>query len=334
MKELNETINLDEEVLHLAEFIRQKWTPIANIEDLFREIRDAALHSARGWFDQHEVWELATELEDKRSDKLEAELKLSFDAGAYLYDAWCTLLSAISRKAKDVREAGMALDGDWDFTRRTRRVEVSLSEKYPDLASARPLGWAELEAGYSDFDGQEEYDPKPDRELFKGAKVQGTLSGTFPLRVALPYVMYDEKCQGNRASHVLVGAVFAHFLGIAEHLNTVKLKCDLVAALPELDSPGMVFERTLQTDNPILKVLFDLAPPCRSKAEFEACIASRTEFDALSEEEKARIKEINSKSISRMLEQLCNESSEERSQQYAIERLHHRSLMQAAFETK
>ena len=331
MKTLTADINLDEEVAHLAEFISQKWTPLANIQTLFAEIRDAALHAARGWFDQNEVWELATELEDARAKRLQSNLNLGFDASVELYDALCTLLHGIGRSAKDLREAGMALDGDWDYERRVRAVEHQLLLKYPDLAGARPLGWAELEKGYCDFDGQEEYDPYPDQELFKGALVQGTFSFDFPYRVALPYVMYDEKCQSFKASAVLVSAVYAHFLGIAEFLNTQKLKQDLVAALPNLDEPGMLFGRNLGTGNPFLMVMFEQMKPCPSRESFEACLAKRAEYEALSDEEKAKRTVNRDAVIQQMLARLKDPTRDAAQRQKDAEEKQQRiSLLRAA----
>ncbi|KVP17054.1 hypothetical protein [Burkholderia ubonensis] len=332
MKTLTADINLDEEVAHLAEFIGQKWTPITGMPALFAEIRAAAFHAARGWFDQHAVWEFATDLEDTRAKLLASKLNLGFDASVEYYDSLCTLLSDISRSAREVREAGMALDGEWYFERRVRAVERQVVSKYPDLASARPLGWAELEKGYCDFDGQAEYDPYPDRDLFNGVRVEGTLSSDFPGRVALPYVMYDEKCQGFKASSVLVGSVFAHFLGIAEFLNTHKLKQDLLAALPNLPEPVMLFERNLQTDNPFLKVMFELAKPCRTKASFEESLAQRAEFEALSDEEKAQRRAGNNDAILQILAELKRTTTAEEDQRYAAEKEHRITLLRAALD--
>lgn len=332
MKKLTTALNLDEEVNNLAEFIAQKWTPISNLEALFTEIRDAALHAARAWFDQHAVWEVATEMEDKRTALLEANLNMGFKVYPALYDAQCTLLSSVARSTGEVRNSALDLDGDWDYTRRVRAVELSLGSRYPDLAGARPLGWDALAKAYNDFDGQEEYDPRPDRELFKGVLVQGTFSGSFTSRVALPYVMYDEKCQSYKAAHVLVGAVFAHFLGIAEYLNTEKLKKDLVDALPDVATPEMMFERNLQTDNPILKVMFELATTCRSKAEFETCLASYAEYEALSDEEKAARKAANSEKISEIMSRLMSKSdSEAEDKKQAEAKQHRNNLLRAAF---
>ncbi len=329
MKELTADTNLDEEVTHLAAFIGQKWTPIANIEALFTEIRDAALHAARGWIDQHAIWELASEMEDRRANLLKSTLAAELDVGVEFYDALCTLLYAIGRDAKHVRDAALALDGEWDFSRRSNRVELSLSAKYPDLAAARPFGWAELEKDYCDFYGQEAYQPREDRALFKGSNVPGLLSPSFTSRVALPYVMYDEKCQGLKANRVLVGAVFAHFLGIAEHLNTLELKRAIQKAFSDIEKPEMLFERKIKTDNKILNVLLELAGKSPTKEEFEKAVAAKAEFDALSDEDKAARKSKNQKKLVEMLEELKANPKENQKQDDEAQRC--LTLMRAAF---
>lgn len=306
MKELSTDINLDEEVAHMAEFIRQKWTPIENIEALFTEIRDAALHAARAWLHDHDIWDVAHDMLDARKALLEEKLKDSLpvqSVGVEYYDALCTLVYDISGKAKRLKEAGMDIDGPWDFSRRVNALSNRLSAKYPDLATARPNGWAEFEKGYTEYDGQAEYDPKPDRELFKGSKVEGACSGSFPMRVALPYVMYDEKAQGFKAYRVLVGAVFAQFLGIKEMLNTEELK-QALKALPGMDEPTMVFERKVATDNPLLSVLFKMARPCPKEAAYLAACKSQAEYAMLSDEEKAALEAKHEDKIQQILDRL------------------------------
>lgn len=333
MKDLTAAINLNEEVAHLAEFIRQKWTPIDNLEALFTEIRDAALHAARGWFDAHTVWERVTDWQDARAALLQGTLTLGADTHVDLYDAICTLLYDISRELRDVREAALALDGDWDFERRVRAIELRLSSRYPDLAGARPLGWAELALGYCDCDGQAEYDPRPDRELFQGSRVDGPSAG-FTSRVALPYVMYDHTCQSQKAPSVLVGAVFAHFLGIAEYLNTQALIHNLAAALPDLQTPDMLFERNeqnLKAHHPVLTVLLQLARPCKTKASFEEHLVISAQYAALSEEEKAKLQADNHDAIAKLIARLKSRPSTEEVQERTAAKQHRIVLLKEAF---
>lgn len=318
MKPLAVDINLDEEARHVGDFLSAKWTPVANLLPLVLEIRDAALHAARAWFDMYSFGEHAGVLEERRADLITSNLSPSSDLSTAnrndlrFHDALCTLLSQADLASREVREAALALDGPWDFSMRVRALYRQLSQRYPDLAKTRPLGWDELAEGYSDFDGQEEYTPWPDRDLFQGSKAPHTHGGgEFPHRVALPYVMYDEKCQGLKASESLVGSIFAHFLGLVEALNTWRMCEDLVGALPDLECPQVLFERQLETKNPVLKVLFAQARPAPSRDDLTASIQARAAFTALPEEERQAQVQRNQENLMRSLERLAKSGSSE-----------------------
>jgi hypothetical protein len=324
MKKLTVDINLNDEVAYLAEFIRLKWTPIKNLEALFGEIRDAAFHAGRAHFDSHVTCLKAREMEKARTALLATTY--GRNASAELYDALCTLLFEVGLSVRGLSDAGLDLDGEWDFTRLVAALELQLAPRYPDLANARPQGWLDQAAA----DALDEYDPYPDRELFKGARVDGPISSDFPGRVALPYVMYAEVEQDYRASHSLVGAVFAHFLGIASYLNSHKLADDLEAALPKLLEPTMLFERDIRTDNPILKVAISIAKPPKTKESFEANLASQATFEALPEEEKARRKAENAKEIQNFLDTLT--LTQEVDASHEAESARHLALLRDAFK--
>jgi hypothetical protein len=331
MKTLTADINLDEEVTLLADFIGQKWTPIANLDALFTEIRVAAMKAARSWFESHSLWEAAHALKKERKTLLRQTYGPMIYAD--LYDALYTLLDSISGEARDLSDVGRSLNGTrWDFETRVRNLELRLCDRqYPDLSSARPLGWAEMEIGYKAFDGQDEYDPRPDQELFKGVNVQGARSADFPGRIALPYVICEEKNYGRRASYSLVGAVYAHFLGIAEFLNTHKVVQDLNAAFPQLQVPEVLYERVVTTENPFLKVAVEVAPPVATPAQFQEHLAQMAAFEALSDEEKALRKAEGSAAVLEMLDGL-NFSDPEEDRKYAAEKERKRVLLRAAFE--
>lgn len=306
MNKLTADINLDEEVTHLADFIRQKWSPIDNLEALIADIRDEAFQAARGWFIEFDLWEMVTDLADSRAELLRNSVTLDVQLSLNLYDAYCCLLNDFSRNLPEVRKAAYQLDGDWDFSTRVSRLVRTLQRKFPDLNGARPLGWDALANGYSDFDGQEEYDPTPDAELFKGVRITGAHTPSFPSQVALPYVMYDEKCQGRKASHVLVGAVFTQFLGIQEFLNTLKVKEALQAEvfLAELARPEMLYHSNFVSENPILKVLLQLAKPSPTEAAFQDALGHYRAYAALSDAEKAAREAAKAERIREIIQRL------------------------------
>jgi hypothetical protein len=328
MKTLTADINLDEEVAHVADFLGLKWTPINDIHAVIREIRDTALHAARGWFDGHALWELAGQLEDERKLLLEQSLELGPDSCAHYYDALAGLLDQVGLTANRIAEAGVQLDGRWDFGQRSRAVARSVTSKYPQLVGAHPAGWDAMVWVQPCGPGWEDVDPEADRALFKGAGVIPGYSTDLPSSVSIHLV----RLRGTRASTQLIDAMFAHFLAIAKFLNTEKLKHDLAAALPRLREPVMLFERDdVKTDNPFLKVAFELARPPYTKAQFEESLDSAAAFEALSDDEKAKKQaEVEAElmdSISRI-----NRAAEDK--QFAEEAAQCLALLVAAFSAK
>lgn len=335
MQKLTAEVNLDEEVKHIADFLKQTWSYVHDLESLVRFLRDEALFASRGLFDHYAVWDFAHKLEDQRAQRLAERFGIdTFDVQGY--DAVCSLLDSVGGNARELREAGLALDGKWEFERkvRTLTIKVCATDEYQGLKSARPLGWHGLEKGYNDYDGMEEYDPQPDRDLFQGVETAGAHSPAFTGRVALPYVMYDEKCQNRKACEVLVGAVFAHFSHIAEYLNTQRLCEALKESLLDFESPEMVFQRRLKTANPFLKVFFEVARPCWSRADFEASQVQRKVYEALPEEEKEALKAKNSEYLLELVEGIKTDLNGSRRKKQEEGELEKVALLRTAFKVR
>lgn len=285
MKTLTADINLDEEVEHVADFLSRTWTPVTDLRDAIRDIRDAALHAARGWFDGHALWAFASQLEDERQRLLEQSLGHTRDSGVVYYDAMATLLAAVSLTSHRIAAAGVQLDGRWDFDRRSRALVRAVTSKYAQLAGALPAGWDALVWVQPGCPGWGEVDLDADRALFKGTGVIPGYSTDLPSNVSIHLV----RLKSQRASTQLIDAVFAHFLVIAKFLNTEKLQRDLVAAMPRLREPAMLFERDdVTTNNPFLKVAFELARPPYTEVQFVESQANAAAFNALSGGEQAK----------------------------------------------
>lgn len=304
MKQLTDTIDLDQEVQAICQYIALKWTPIENAHAIFSEIRDEALHHARAWFNKYSVGEVAHKLHSARNEALQkSDLTQAAKLLACYYDSASGLLDDIWMKSAALRDAATSLDGSWDYSKTVSALSEKLLQKYPQLSSARPLGWATLAKGYCEFDGQDDYEPGPDEDLFEGTRAESMSSGHFVYRTALPYVLYDEKCRGLKAYKVLVGAVLAQFLCIQEHLNTVRMKRaleDWAKAQPE----HLVFDALPAPDHPLLKALATQLKPPLGEQTFNEALKAQEEWAALPDEEKAARKKAYAKDISTMLDGL------------------------------
>lgn len=285
MKTPTANINLDEEVGHVAEFLSRKWTPINDVQAIIGDIRDVALHAARGWLDAPALWEYAAQLKDERKRLLEKSLGFPPDSCASCYDSVAALLDQVSVLADRIAEAGHKLNGDWNFESRSKSLVRRITSKYPQLVGARPAGSDSLVWVQPNGPGWDMLDLDVDRELFKGAGVTPGFASDLPSSISIHLV----RLRGQRASTQLIHAVFTHFLNIIRLVNTEKVKIDLVTALPRLREPTMLFERDdVKTANPFLKVAFELAPPAFTKAQFDKSLAGAAVFDALPDDEKAK----------------------------------------------
>ena len=79
-------------------------------------------------------------------------------------------------------------------------------------------------------------------------------SPSFEVRVALPHVIYDDKCQGRKPLETLVGAILGHAYVMAEHNNSSKMLKELVQVLQQIDDPE-VAKINLDFKEPLNKAL-------------------------------------------------------------------------------
>lgn len=297
MKELNPEVNIDYEIDAIVDFVGLKWTPIDNLKEIVTAIKDKATHDARALFDTYDVFEYAHPLIEARRNKLE---QVSNSKSAYLYDHTCHLLNEIIIHSSKVRDGALNIDGNWYFENKTKPIVKGLIKQYPELSKIKPNGWNAFIKNYSDFDGQEEYDPEEDRNLFRGVNTESACAADLPGRLALPYVAYDDRCQGRKPSEVLIGSIYAQFIRIMEYKNSLGV-CNALEALGLPNTDSLVFELNIKTDNPLLKVIMALASEPYTEDDYLESLAETAKFEALPEEERRRIKAERAEEISQML---------------------------------
>jgi hypothetical protein len=312
MYELVETteVDIETERAAVAAHIKANWAAIEGLDQIVKYAQEQAFNRGRAWFESHPVWLRISAMEDARTAQLEAALPSEEERrlGPY-YDRPSEVLRYMSMHAEALRKAALNLEGPWNYEKAVNGVYAELRKEYPELAKARPLGWDELAKDYSDFDGMESFDHKANAASFKGADTSTAGSGDFAMRTALPYVMYDETCQGRKAAAVLVGAIFAHFLGIVSHRNTQGLLASL-GKLPVDKLPANVMqEATLTSVNPLLQALIFMAESSVDNRErdqtsaeaYATALANARVFAALPESEKEVIRATNLKDIDELM---------------------------------
>lgn len=301
-------VDINREVAAVAAFLATTWTPIQGLPEIIERIKDHAFEKARAWIDGHPIWQRLSAMEDARTARLEAAA-LGDEEKTYapVYDGPVSLLQGMALCSRDLREAGVNLDGRWDYEKVVNALSRGLRQDHPQLGGARPLGWEALAKDYCDFDGMAEFDQQAAAAGFDGADATTVGAGNLVSRTALPYVMYDEMCQGRKAYTVLVGAIFAHFLTIAEHRNTQELLA-AIEALPLDELPAQVVFDTgmLVSANPLLQALIAMAqqnyrPDTRTPETYADALAKAREFNALPEAEQQAQRAKNRAAIEALL---------------------------------
>jgi hypothetical protein len=263
MKPLSILTTLEEEIQHIADFIQQKWEPIADLPMLLAKIKDHAAHDGRGWINKNHLAGTASMMLERRIALLNQRSDFKAGPPVEFYDDPCLFLYELQMASLHLHEAGLELDGSWEPDERAAEITRTLLIDHPYLEQARPKGWLELAKGYTDFKGRDEYDPRADQELFKGSDTQKL--NPFTNSVALPNVMHNERYNGRNPLTTLVSAIYVHCLEVTGYLNLLQLQRDLIAALPHVNQPTLVFERNITTHNPFLQVVLLMTPAFNPK---------------------------------------------------------------------
>lgn len=309
--ENNVQVNKGAEIQAIADFLGSRWENVENPREMIEAIAHAALHAGRFWFNPYDVSAALRVRLDARRVLLAA---LEGDTSLLsLYDQPCRMLLDMAVAVSTVHEAGQTVDGDWDFSDQADAVVRKMQAAHPWLSKALPRGYAELAVNYRDFDGQEEYGESGrdarDAAEFAGANTAGACVVAFPHQVALPYVMYDDKCQGRRPAYVLVSAIYGHFLRIAEFMNTQ----EMLQALKELPwrdtNPQPVWELDLKSDHMLLQALLRTVQSNKEegkspKEQYEEAEADRRAFVLKTPQEQQAVREANQRNMMAMLEML------------------------------
>lgn len=308
MKEITVDMDMDDEVTAIVDFVNQKWSPIPDLKGLITRVRDQALFDGRAWFNEGEFTLRLMDMSTQRVKMLEEILDDPAEKSqVLLYDNVRHAIDQIRSSAKIMREAGLSLDVDVQdkyFEQYTKPLAKKIQKDFPGFSKSKPLGWADFAKKYEDFAGQAEYRAEPDRDLYQGVDPKGR-SWHLVEKLALPYLMYDDKCQGNSPTYMLVSSVYSHFLGVREFINTKEMIGAVENLLPFYD-PAVSFGLVVPTNsgNDLVDILVGKLEPFPSKESSEESLRKLREFAALSEEEQAERKKSNAVRIKEMMQNM------------------------------
>ncbi len=272
MKEVTLQLDIDEEINQLAQHVQATWNNVKEIHSVLRELQVRAAHDTRALFDQFEPSEVCHSLSKARQE-LVSRLFQDEDEKALCgsYDSIASVLDQAYYKMRSVREAGLGLDGPWDFSSKMAPHHKAILKKYPSLAHATPKA-------------------NPDEHVFQGSYIGAVRSFEFPERITAGHVAHEIDGHGKGAAYVLLGAAYAHFMGINEHLNTKALVRD-IKELFNTDIPNMTFGKVVTgaVDNKLLQTLITLSDEVYTEDQFKAAVVSRKEFSLMSPEDRQKV---------------------------------------------
>jgi hypothetical protein len=301
-------VNIETEIDAMVEYLSTRWESLPDLAALFTLIHKQVSHDARYWVDVYPLTSAFHERAKRRTLFLE-ESTVDEDERRYLptYDQCNSLLRDMATFANRLGDIGKDIDGKWDYSARVRHLYQKLLAQFSELSHSRPIGWDDLEKVYEEQAGIYEYtgsQQRVDEDAFKGADSSGSGADAFPARTALPFVMYDERCQGRKAPYVLVSAAYGHFLAIQQHGNTRRMLAEF-ESLPLRDTePGPLFDFSLESQNPLMAALLEICRDAElpsTREDYEKALESARAFQRLPQEEQDAIRTKNRQRISQSI---------------------------------
>lgn len=295
----------------LASFLHAKWdglpaTPA--LEKVIEEVASAAYSQIQfPMVDSKTSLRMSTILSNAIKARSAHLAALPESAACSAVAQSADLFDAVKQKLTDYMVALFGVQQEaanaWRYEDGANRVANRVFRAIDGLSSAKPKGWAEFKVGYTDFDGQAEYESASDLKLLGHIDDDRSVADDFVHRVALPYVAYDEIVQGRKAARMLVSGLFSLFL-----TRMCREECESMArSLEEAinSAPAeLVFEYALQFSHPSLQAVADAVndkPSTNLRELYESSVVSIRQFQALPIEEQERIKAENKAAIAKRL---------------------------------
>lgn len=252
------SLNLDEEILNIINFLEVTWENTENVCDfhsLVKEIFECGLKDGSNWLD----FRMTRDYSEERKEHLKDIGKLEFLSLDFSYMFFlCSPMEfyGIQKYAKE----------GFDFSEKTQNLIGIISEKYSIPKNIQPKGWDNIIDDYEDYDGMEEFDHKKNNDLFKGFNSQSCGAGGFHERVSLPNTMYDEVGQGRDRLYTLIGSIYAHGLLCMEHNNSYDFMNEYEPLMERILEANFSFEKiTIDIKNRFLAHVYEKCAASTSK---------------------------------------------------------------------
>lgn len=142
----------------------------------------------------------------------------------------------------------------WDYEKVAKSILFQIQKEFPEASNLKPKGWSKFKKNYTDYKGQAEFDSIQAKNEFGGMNSGGNGGSSFEVRVALPYVMYDNENQSRGPLEVLVQAMLTHAYVMNEKNNTALMLREMLKLKAKYDQPEYYQE-------PVKEINFDFEVP-------------------------------------------------------------------------
>lgn len=316
MYRAKDKIETQAELEALVEYVEKRWVGLPNIREIFQLVWDRGLERSQFCVEKYGLTDIISDWSDERRDyanweKAKSPLSKEQVENSIFSDAIENLGYNMLMGLNKVNDIVMK---DWDYSKICKELVGEVKKLYPEATKARPKGWKALSKDYSDFKGMDEYCENQahiDWDDFKGCNSNSAGASGFHGRVALPYVMYDDKCQGRKPLEVLVGAIFAHAYFVAGHNNKVDLINEITELKENLNQPQyyqeIQYEVPMDNVSPLLRAIVavknqkDRPTEHEFRQQLKDSWEAKLKFEQLSPEEKAIRKSEGAKAVQDIL---------------------------------
>lgn len=244
------SIDTDKELFCLIDYIQKTWTNLPCDEDLYsfvKEIFIIGLEDSKNHIDFFDD----LNFDKKREDYLQSINKESLIDFDHVYQFLNFAPLVFHRLGNQLKKISHVDD-------RPLELIKTIKEKYNILDDLQPIGWDLMESSYIGFDGMEEFDHKTNDQLFLGHHNYKAAGYEFHVRIALPYIMYDEKEQDRSRLYILIHSIYSHAKFCAELNNNHELLIDYKQFVEEIIYSDVSFSCfPLSNSNRFLEIIFN-----------------------------------------------------------------------------
>lgn len=250
-------VDANNELKAMTNYITNNWDGFdeVNAEKLFTAIWDTCLDKTKNVFDNYGFTDLVQSWSDERRDynnwKKSGTNISENDFNKQLQN---DLVNELPMQIMfKIMELHSKYRKDWDYEKVEKIITNTIKNDFPESTKLKPKGWEKFKKNYHDYDGMSNFDSAKAKKEFGGMH-SGIGCPPFEVRVALPYVMYDDTNQSRKPLEVLVGAVLTHAYVMNERNNTALMLRELLKLKEKYDQPKYYQE-------PIKEVNFDFQVP-------------------------------------------------------------------------